>query len=145
MRAGAKYAREHQDLSTMRLTSAKVFHDGTGVLLFNDVNGAVTAMRICSCAELQSVFGESRLHVRHVKIPSIVHCTVLRWRERPVVGMQKMQEMFNEAFREAGGGFWVGVEEFRLVAETVPYMREHVSYGAVWDGKEGVQSVGSEL
>lgn len=109
---------------TVKLTTAAVLGDSVGVLLFEDSQAAIEELRSELRSEVDVRSREIGPDARHVKIPGIVHCTVLRWRGTARLDVKKLQVMFDTAFREAGGLLRVNIDSIRLVLETSPCMRK---------------------
>lgn len=118
--------------TTVHLIEPRVCNDGVGVLLFNDTSGAIANMRKClkeafsrlEDAELQALGGIS---VEGVKIPNIVHSTILRWRASPHLSITQLQNLFNDAYAESvqkQEPKSIDVGNVCLLREWEPYMQK---------------------
>lgn len=117
------------------LRDPKVFENGVGVLLHDDWYSAIGAMRNC----LRKVFAKQKggngtsefvtddVDMGDVKIPNIVHSTVLRWRASPPLCTEQLQGMFDDAYGKAveeHGMERMLITEVCLLREWEPFMQK---------------------
>lgn len=123
------------ELTFAYLRDPKVFGNGVGVLLHDDWYGAIGAMRNC----LREAFAEQKgrngtadfatddVDMGDVKIPDIVHSTVLRWRASPSLCTEQLQSVFDDAYGKAvvaNGMERMLISEVCLLREWEPFMQK---------------------
>lgn len=119
------------DFALVSLREPKVFDDGVGVLLLDDSSGEICAMRQC----LRKVFSKLKdvdlevvddINMRDVKIPEIVHSTILRWRVSPPMSTEQLQVLLDNAYAEAVEKHTtepLAIRDVRLLREWEPFMQ----------------------
>lgn len=89
----------------LRLRDGTVFDDGVGVFLWEDASAAFTQWRsnvrqICQQPDLTAKLAEAGSKTDAVRLPNIVHSTVLRWKSSPKASVHDVQKVFVDTFWE---------------------------------------------
>lgn len=122
---------ESVENSTFDLCGPQVFDNGVGVFLFDDKSGAMNSLRRCLEEEMacfQATLPEiSDVNMEDVRIPNIIHSTVLRWRSWPAISNEQLQRLFNMAYE--GATVTHTTNELRigsicLLRESLPFMQK---------------------
>lgn len=110
----------------LRLREAAVFNDGVGVLLWDDVAGRLQTYRqklrsVAGTPEVGEIIQKAGGLVNNLRIPDIIHSTVLRWHTAPQVSVVQIRKIFMDAFAEVkSGDVYMDLNHLHLVEENLP-------------------------
>ncbi|PXF49018.1 hypothetical protein BWQ96_01156 [Gracilariopsis chorda] len=124
----------------LSLQEAKVQDNGVGTLLFTDKLRVIERMRECIREEMSEARSKDSLYYirctnADIRIPNIIHSTVLRWRKAPNLSVFELQNIFSEAFiltKAAGYSTEMPLTTVSLLREWKPYMRAKTCVAQLW-------------
>lgn len=116
------------------MIAARVQTNGVVTLLYEDLQHVVGRMRNAVEKELETAQSKQALEEHdcsadEVKVPNIIHSTVLRWYETPSATVQELQKMVDDAFayaRAGTGQLSIPMKSVQLLRETQPYMQNRI-------------------
>lgn len=112
----------------IELNCAKIQDNGVGTLLFSDSSGYISRMRNSLRHYSDTTIGQEILDQidclpNDIAIPTIIHSTVLRWCEKPPLGLDELQQLFNRAYQIVEGPVTIPLEIVSVFREWEPYMK----------------------
>ncbi|CAN8063831.1 unnamed protein product [Agarophyton chilense] len=124
----------------LTLYEAKVQDNGVGTFLYVDKLRVIERMRECIRAEMREKLSQTSLRYIEcingdIKIPNIVHSTMLRWRGSPSISRSQLQNVFSEAFvltKAVEYPVDIPLSSVSLLREWKPYMMKKTCVAQLW-------------
>uniref|UniRef100_A0A7S4N1V7 Uncharacterized protein n=2 Tax=Guillardia theta TaxID=55529 RepID=A0A7S4N1V7_GUITH len=106
--------------------------------MYDDVDKAIENIRRILKEEAENKLpqmGYKNIDVSLAHFPTIMHSTILRWRDTPDCKFSQVKECFDSIMRKnwPSEGLAVSAEKMHLVVEKVPYMHPPQNLHSTWN------------